>query len=130
MTCSTSSRPLTEFLQDLLFFSLLAALLILLAGLGSMICLLLIALKLLKLLLRKPLNLIKRTWKMNNKLKPWHSLILPTMLVLTLLLSGCASNPQQVAAPCPNLPSVPKALMQPPANSAELAKVLSSMPTP
>ncbi len=130
MTCSISSRPLTEFLQDLLFFSLLAVLLILLAGLGSTICLLLTVLKLLKLLLRKPLNLIKRTWKMNNKLKPSLTLIVPMLIASGLILSGCASNPQLVVAPCPHLPSVPKALMQPPANSAELAKVLSSTPTP
>ena len=130
MTCSISSRPLTEFLQDLLFFSLLAVLLILLAGLGSTICLLLTVLKLLKLLLRKPLNLIKRIWKMNNKLKLSLTLIVPMLIVSALILSGCASNPHLVAAPCPNLPSVPKSLMQPPANSAELAKVLNSTPTP
>ena len=130
MTCSTSSHSLIESAQDLLFYFCCAAVLITLAILASMIC----ALLMLRVLLKRPLtrlrNLLKRTLKMKLKPKPLLSLTLTMLLASALLLTGCGTDQPLVAAPCPKPPSVPRALMQPPANSAELAKILSSTPTP
>ena len=130
MTCSNLFRCSIEFLVDLLCLLLLVAGLILWAGLASTICVLLMLLALLKLLLTRLLNLCKRMLTMNNKLKLSLSLMAMISIGLILLLTGCANNQPAVAAACPKPISVPKVLMQPPANSAELAKVLSSTPTP
>jgi hypothetical protein len=38
------------------------------------------------------------------------------IVTASLLITGCASNPQMVGVECPPLPSVPKELMEPPQN--------------
>ena len=49
-----------------------------------------------------------------NSINPRHSLRLIASVCLTVFLCACASNPQVVTTPCPQFPSVPTALLQPP----------------
>lgn len=62
-----------------------------------------------------------------SKPKLSHGLMLMSLIGCTAFLQGCSTT-QPVAVTCPQLPAVPKALMEPAANSALLDKVLTPEP--